>query len=80
MHSLVKEIYSLMTNNPKTKIENAVNILIEKCIYTQKVEFPKMETDSFSLLLEKQILLQIESNPEKFKINPNSLEFNKTLL
>ncbi|PKG42686.1 hypothetical protein [Psychroflexus sp. MES1-P1E] len=69
-----------MTNNPKTKIENAVNILIEKCIYTQKVEFPKMETDSFSLLLEKQILLQIESNPEKFKINPNSLEFNKTLL
>jgi len=63
-----------------TKIDNAVNGLIKKCIITQKVEFPKEEIDNYFLLLNRNIILQIESNPQTVKLNPNSLEFNKALL
>ncbi|MEH6680323.1 MAG: hypothetical protein V7724_07225 [Sediminicola sp.] len=61
-------------------IDKKINTLIHKCIKTKKVEFPIVETEGYSLLLDKKILLQIESNPKFVKLNPNSIEFNKTLL
>lgn len=63
-----------------TKFNNAVNTLIEKCISTQKIEFLKEETDNYSLLLERKIILRMQSKPESIELNPNSIEFNKSLL
>lgn len=62
------------------KIDRQINTLIQKCINTKKIEFPKVETANCGLLLKKEIVLQMESNLEFIKLNPNSIEFNEALL
>lgn len=55
------------------KINRDINAFIEKCISTQRVEFPKEKTDNYSLLLDRKIgalpidLLKLDTKQEQAK-------------